>query len=346
MSLLNNNIGWPWSGKVEPSNYLEGIQYPKISIITPSFNQGQYIEETILSVINQNYPNLEYIIIDGGSTDNTVEIIKKYEKHLAYWVSEKDNGQSDAINKGILRATGEIFNWLNSDDYYNPLALHHVAESFLSGADVVCGKINFLHIDGSSKMSTAFPHSNNIIEVIASTKYLQPSTFYKTKFIKQCNGVNPLLHYCMDYELWLKYLFKNGLAKITNNDKIIVNFRIHDNSKTFLHAKAFKTDMIKLFVAILSHFDINIKKKYASLLGTYKFEIDLVESKKDMIKSAAAHFFYDEVVNAYGQRNFENFAMLLSLLEVNYIDATKKKEIIKMKLREKFLLRWYYKLMK
>jgi glycosyltransferase involved in cell wall biosynthesis len=106
------------------------MYYPKISIVIPSYNQGKYLEETILSVINQNYPNLEYVIIDDGSTDNSVEIIKKYEKYLTYWVSEKDNGQSDAINKGLKKCTGEIFNWLNSDDYLETNALFKIAEAY------------------------------------------------------------------------------------------------------------------------------------------------------------------------------------------------------------------------
>ena len=93
------------------------LSYPKISIVTPSFNQGKYIEQTIQSVLTQNYPNLEYIIIDGGSTDKTVDIIKKYEQQLSYWVTEPDKGQTDAINKGFAKCTGEIFNWINSDDF-------------------------------------------------------------------------------------------------------------------------------------------------------------------------------------------------------------------------------------
>src|SRR5512134_129792 len=108
---------------------------PKISIVTPSFNQGKYLERTIRSVIEQDYPNLEYIIIDGGSTDESVEIIRKYEKHLAYWVSEPDRGQSHAINKGFDRATGEIFGWLNSDDWYVPGALKAVAEAFAANPE-------------------------------------------------------------------------------------------------------------------------------------------------------------------------------------------------------------------
>lgn len=112
--------GWPWTDvalSIVPPN---GVEYPKITLVTPSFNQGEFIEETIRSVLLQNYPNLEYIIIDGGSTDDTVAIIKKYEKYISYWISEKDKGQSEAINKGLKIATGEIFNWLNSDDYYAP----------------------------------------------------------------------------------------------------------------------------------------------------------------------------------------------------------------------------------
>ena len=121
----------------------------KISIITPCYNAASYIEQTINSILNQGYSNLEYIIIDGGSTDGTIEIIKKYADKLAYWVSEPDNGQSDAINKGIAVATGGIFNWMNADDYLEPNVLNLIATEFLENEiDVVCTKTNLVDVNG------------------------------------------------------------------------------------------------------------------------------------------------------------------------------------------------------
>jgi len=130
-------IGWPWSQGAEPLPRLEkcGQPLPKISIVTPSFNQGQFIEETIRSVLLQGYPNLEYIIVDGGSTDASVEVIKRYEPWLSYWVSEKDNGQAHAINKGFSRATGDILAYINSDDIYQEGIIAQVARLYLEAPD-------------------------------------------------------------------------------------------------------------------------------------------------------------------------------------------------------------------
>lgn len=214
------------------------ITWPRISIVTPSFNQGQYIEETILSVLNQNYPNLEYIIIDGGSTDNTVEIIKKYESWISYWVSEKDNGQSHAINKGIEKCTGEIFNWLNSDDYYEPNALFEVARIFLQNRNVrfVSGHENHLFENDKNIIHTGTFIFKKFEKNIFSCEVTQPSTFFRLNDVKSVKGVSNELHYVMDAELWLKLILLHGLKGFKKTDKILVNFRIHESSKTFRHA--------------------------------------------------------------------------------------------------------------
>ena len=141
--------GWPWTEKVPqlPQSMPDGNAWPRVSIVTPSLNQGQYLEETIRSVLLQGYSNLEYIIIDGGSTDGSVEIIRKYEPWLNYWVSEPDKGQSHAINKGFRRSTGEIMAYLNGDDIYYPNTLHDVATNFLkSSKDILIGAENQVEI--------------------------------------------------------------------------------------------------------------------------------------------------------------------------------------------------------
>src|SRR5262249_45830023 len=124
--------GWPWAAEIQnfPQMMSDGRNWPRISIVTPSYNQGRYIEETIRSVLLQGYPNLEYIIIDGGSTDETIEIIERYHDGLTFWSSEPDNGQSHALNKGFARATGQILAWINSDDMYLPGAFARIATAF------------------------------------------------------------------------------------------------------------------------------------------------------------------------------------------------------------------------
>jgi glycosyltransferase involved in cell wall biosynthesis len=210
------------------------LNWPKISIVTPSYNQGKYIEQTILSVINQNYPNLEYIIIDGGSTDETVDIIKKYEQYITYWVSEKDEGQSHAINKGIEKCTGEIFNWLNSDDWYEPNALFIVARAFMENKDIqfVSGYENHVFENGNNTIQNGTFIKESLEETIACCEVAQPSTFFKLDGIKRVGGVSNDLHYIMDGEMWVKLLLLYGQDGFKKLNKTLVNFRLHENSKT------------------------------------------------------------------------------------------------------------------
>lgn len=129
---------------------------PKISIITPSYNQARFLEQTIQSVLDQSYPNLEYIIMDGGSTDGSAAIIKKYERHLKYWVSEKDKGQADAVYRGFEMASGDIFGYINSDDYYLPGALHHIAERFAEHPEIQWLIGGCLTVNSNGKIITKF----------------------------------------------------------------------------------------------------------------------------------------------------------------------------------------------
>ena len=216
------------------TNLSSNITWPKISIVTPSYNQGKYIEQTILSVINQNYPNLEYIIIDGGSTDETVDIIKKYEQHITYWVSEKDNGQSHAINKGIEKCTGELFNWLNSDDWYEPDTLLKIANEFMNDTSLefVSGFENHVYENGETIIYNGTYLNKTIEQTIETCEVAQPSTFFKLDSIKTIGGVSNDLHYVMDGHIWIRLLLIKGFNHFKKIDKTLVNFRYHESSKS------------------------------------------------------------------------------------------------------------------
>ena len=180
---------------------------PKISIITPSFNQGQYLEETILSVLNQDYPALEFFIIDGGSTDGSVEIIKKYAHRLTYWESKPDRGQSHAINKGFRMASGEIVAWLNSDDLLAPGALKVVAQAWQKNPrlGLISGQTEI--IDQAGKPTgNVFGSEPNVINSLLSSEnpVSQPSTFFSTSALKEVGFLDETLHMSMDWDLWLR----------------------------------------------------------------------------------------------------------------------------------------------
>jgi len=228
------------------------MTFPKISIVTPSFNQGQYIEQTILSVLDQNYPNLEYIIIDGGSKDATVDIIKKYESRLAYWISEPDKGQTDAINKGFAKCTGEIFNWINSDDYYEPGAFEKIARLFTDHpkVNVVCGK-EWSFEDENPAGKTLNPGSiikKNIYETIRVGIMDQPCTFFRKKTIDVSFPLEPSLKYVMDRQLWWSYLLNYGQGHILQTDEVFTWFRLHTQSKSIEQAQYFEAeaDLLRL----------------------------------------------------------------------------------------------------
>ena len=203
--------GWPWTRSSFVSTNNSGKSWPRIAIVTPSYNQGAYLEETIRSVLLQGYPNLEYHIIDGGSTDDSVAIIRKYEPWLASWVSERDRGQSDAINKGFARSSGEIFNWLCSDDLLEPGALTLVAESFSPDAEcgAVVGDCRCLYEPDPVRSGIRRSDVERLKRSPFAAAIWQPSCFFRRDLIGRSQLVLEDLHFCMDRELWC-YLARRG----------------------------------------------------------------------------------------------------------------------------------------
>lgn len=186
-------------------------------------------------MLDQGYPNLEYIIIDGGSTDQSVNIIKKYEKHLAYWVSEKDRGQAHAINKGLCKATGQVFNWINSDDFLEPNSLKVIGETFAQNPDatMVCG-YTYCFFDDTNKHSHTYRMGlrKTIADTILNVEMNQPGSFYRMDVVKGLGGVNESLRYVFDDELWFRFLLKYGTQGIRMVEQRLANFRLHGSSKS------------------------------------------------------------------------------------------------------------------
>jgi len=215
------------------------LKLPRISIVTPSFKQAEYLEETILSVLNQGYPNIEYIVIDGGSSDGSVEIIRKYEKHLSYWITEPDRGQADALVKGFKRATGEIFSWLCSDDLYKPGALWVAAGAFLNipALDVFYGDTEYVYPDGTTRRKNRVAYEYSIMRYF--NLIAQPSSFFSRASYERAGGLDPSLQYAMDYDLFLRM---GSEARCVNVPLVLSSYRLHSESKTVSQAEQFSAE--------------------------------------------------------------------------------------------------------
>lgn len=312
---------------------------PKISIVTPSFNQGQFIEQTICSVLEQNYPNLEYIIIDGGSTDQTIDIIKKYEKHITYWKSEKDRGQSDAINKGMKMATGEIVNWLNSDDYYMPEALHHVASVFNNPhITAYCGRSRVFSNTNEYLSQGTDLYPGNLAKNIGWARIDQPETFFRKEVWDRIGFINESFHYVMDKELWIRYLLNYDLDGIFKDDQVLVNFRIHENSKTGSQQKKFKEETIDLFYSLASNLDIPIANTFTTI-GTTKHKplFGYDTSKKELITKAANYYLFYLFLEAYAQNDYKLAKGLFPFINQDGLNKEDIVELKKVMLRIKLL---------
>jgi glycosyltransferase involved in cell wall biosynthesis len=230
--------------------------WPKISIVTPSYNQAQFLEETIRSVLLQDYPNLEYIIIDGGSMDNSVEIIKKYESDLAYWVSEPDEGQTSAINKGFRRATGDIMAWINSDDLYTKGTFQKVGEIFKQSPELCAIYGNCILFDEKERELLLKPGIFIFQKMISGDYIPQPSTFFRRDVIDKIGYLDENFHYSMDYDLFLRIGAK---YKIEYVDEVFSKFRFHETSKTVSQDFHFFPEDILALHKILQEYSFGIE---------------------------------------------------------------------------------------
>ena len=220
---------------------------PKISIITPSFNQGDFIEETIRSVLDQDYPMLEYLVFDGGSTDNTIQILKKYERYLV-WVSRADRGQSDALNQGFRQASGEILAFINSDDRYEPGALHRVGEFMMRhpNAHWVTGKCRVIDTGGRETRKPITAYKNfwlgmRSYRVLCVLDYIsQPATFWRRSVIERVGLFDENLDYSMDYDYSLRV---GQYFRLWVINDYLASFRVHPASKSGRIREHFDTDL-------------------------------------------------------------------------------------------------------
>ena len=221
------------------------MSLPKISIVTPSFNQAAFLEKTICSVLDQGYPNFEYIIIDGGSTDGSQEIIRQYEGSLTYWISEPDLGQTDAINKGFDRAQGEIFAWLNSDDTYQPGALEEVAEYMSLHPEIGMVYGSAMYIDEDDQPIARYPARSTDYQGLrrAVNTISQQAMFFRSNLWRMVRPLDSSFYYAMDYDLWVRIA---SVTPIRWHDRYWANFRLQEGSKSMREAYRCWPEMVKI----------------------------------------------------------------------------------------------------
>ncbi len=267
------------------------MSFPTISVVVPSYNQGRYLEETLLSILSQDYPPAEVFVMDGGSQDETLEVIKKYEDRITFWRSYKDNGQSGAIAEGFARATGDVLAWLNSDDYYEPGTLRQIAKVFADHRDaiMVYGDYFLLRQDGTKvlkrKVSCDF-------ETMAYAYLMipQPSAFWTRAAYEKVGGLDTEMLYAMDYDLFLRFAKFHQPRQIIHIKKALSSFRLHPGSKSVSRSSEFIQDWRKARLRYLpKHSDLGLKlRRYLYLLkveGMYLIQRGYLPLRKDRTKA-------------------------------------------------------------
>lgn len=314
---------------------------PKISIVTPSFNQGQFLGQTIESIISQGHNNLEYFVIDGDSTDNSVSILEKHSKQLTGWISEKDDGQSYAINKGLKQCSGKIFNWLNSDDYLESTALSTINQAFDDPTvNVFIGRSNIV-LEGKiiSQSSGSDIYSGNLAKTIGYARIDQPEHWWRKAVIDQIGPLNQNLHYTMDRDWWIKYLLMYGLTGIKKTNDIIANFRLHDDSKTVSHKDLFNKERNAYYQSICQYY--NLSKQESALKDLTSSNPLVLENMpeyadKSLLELALNNFFCLLMKESYATGNFRTAKQCYSNISLTDLQEYDREFIDKLRFRMRF----------
>jgi len=283
--------GWPWTQGGAPLAPVrpDGSPWPRISIVTPSYNQGRFLEETIRSILLQGYHDLQYIVIDGASTDETLEVIRKYERWIDHWVSEKDDGQADAINKGLAHCTGEIFQFINSDDYLAPGALKAVAEA-VDGHDAVAGLVvDFDPEGGETPYASRSLKPANFVNRPPGYCYHQPGVWLRTALVKALGGFEVRWRYKFDWVFQLRY--SERWPRVAYIDDVLVHFRLHHSSKTVSESQGFwEEELVARELLYHSAVDRDLKAALAAFVRRrhWRARVDELATASGLSRGAAA----------------------------------------------------------
>jgi glycosyltransferase involved in cell wall biosynthesis len=316
------------------------MSHLKISVVTPSYNQGQFLEENFKSAFNQNYPILEYIVADGGSTDKSKEVIEKYHKYLTWWVSEKDDGQSHAINKGLKRASGEIVNWINSDDYIESGALKALEVAFIDpDVNVFIGRSNIVQNDKVIRQSGGTDvYLNNLAKTIGQARIDQPEHWWRKSVIDEIGPLNEALHFTMDRDWWVKYLLRHGLEGIKKEEVILANFRLHGDSKTVSQSAEFNQERNSYYRSLALHYGFNDHASQLEKLtraGSVPMTDLPVNVDLDTLNASFSYFSLLLADEAYVMGNHASVRDLLQVIDAAVLSEVDQTFVDKLKFRSR-----------
>jgi len=273
--------GWPWTEApvALAARRPDGGAWPTISIVTPSFNQGDYVEETIRSVLLQGYPSIEYVVVDGGSTDKSAEIIRRYAPWLTYWQSQRDGGQADAVNIGLGLCTGEIFNFINSDDTLLPGALQRIGMMDAAVLGIAGSVIN----RGPAGDQIFFHGAMTLADLLRYDHFHQPGIWLRRASVMESGGFDAAYRYCFDKKFYLRFLAHHDGRIASICDPLVV-FRVHDASKTMTSHASFRAETLRAMTEVLP--EISGPSEQALALGVMR-RLRREEARDALLVSAA-----------------------------------------------------------